>query len=188
MPSSLNSRKQDNLSKPNSWQSASILRVPVQAGLAFQPSWVWVVSSWCDWRSGKIATSKNFFFHSCLKFYPYWFLPSVWKEKTQEEDAGCLLSNFAWGWPLTRVMWGRQSVQTGISYNFPVHADKIQYCTRPQSFGAGAENQRAFQWLFLRKQNSSNELGLTKVRSWHLTYAWLNSFICIQYAMSLMLI
>lgn len=43
----------------------------------------------------------------------------AWKEKTK--------MILTWGKPMTGVIKGLRSVRTGISYNFPVNADKIQY-------------------------------------------------------------
>ena len=42
-----------------------------------------------------------------------------------------------------------------------------KFSMKSQGFGAGEENQRGFQWLFLRKQVNSNGLGLTKLRLDH---------------------
>ena len=42
-----------------------------------------------------------------------------------------------------------------------------KFSMKSQGFGAGEENQRGFQWLFLRKQVNSNGLGLIKLKLDH---------------------
>lgn len=53
------------------------------------------------------------------------YLHPCLEAKTEKEEAGNLLLNFAWGCPMTRVI--ERLLHLGMSCNLPVNADKIWY-------------------------------------------------------------